>query len=94
MQKINFDNYQTKKSNIKSDRALIISEFLTKINEDRGKYPPVTVGRLAKMFAGVSTHDLRVFYHDCEYASNFSSYFWFKSNPKNYIDGKLISNFK
>ena len=66
------------KNKITSERQLIIQEFLERLNAERGNYPLITPGRLARLFTKVKNSDLKIFLADCKYAQNFSKYFWFK----------------
>ena len=72
-------NYQIKKSKITNERQLILQQFLDRLNAERKPpYPPISSVRLGMKLAHVSTHDLKIFYADANYAKNFSSYFWWK----------------
>jgi len=87
MQKLNLKNYQIKKSKINSERSLILSQFLERLNQDRRPpYPPLQAKRLAIKLSYLSTSQLKEFWGDCNYASNFSKYFWWATNPKNAKD--------
>ena len=62
-----------------SERAECIGLFLTKLNSERGKYPPLKASRVGMMLAPIkSVKDLRAFYGECLNASNFSKYYWWR----------------
>lgn len=66
-----------------SERSYVIGLFLTKLNSERGKYPPLKASRIGMMLAPIkSVKDLRAFYSECLYQKNFSSYFFWSTNPK------------
>lgn len=65
-----------------SERAECIGLFLTKLNSERGKYPPLKASRVAVMLSTIkSVKDLRAFYGECLNASNFSKYYWWRFRP-------------
>lgn len=81
MERLNFKSYQIKKPEKKtvSERAEVIGMFVRKLNSERGNFPPLNVIRIAMMLAPIkSVKDLRAFYGECENASNFSSYYWWR----------------
>jgi len=85
MQKLDLKKYKIpEKKTITNERQLVLKEFLDILNPQRIKdgFPPLTPQRLGVMFAGISTHDLKVFMSDCRYAKNFSKYFWYKLKNK------------
>lgn len=62
-----------------SERSEVIGLFLTKLNSERGKYPPLKASRVGMMLAPIkSVKDLRAFYGECLNASNFSKYYWWR----------------
>lgn len=62
-----------------SERSEVIGLFLTKLNSERGKYPPLKASRVAVMLSTIkSVKDLRAFYGECLNASNFSKYYWWR----------------
>lgn len=88
--KIDKNKYQKIENNLSkivNDRQLVLSEFLERLNQDRKPpYPPLQAKRLAIMLSYLTTSQLKIFWHDCKYAKNFSSYFWWSINPKNSKD--------
>lgn len=80
-----------KKSKVRSERGELIGKFLEKLNASRvgkidkktGKeFKPLTAARVGMLLAPVKTKDLYSFFADCEYASNFSAYFWSRFKKK------------
>jgi len=75
-----------------SKRASIVKMFIDKINEERRgtKYPLIETPKqkqvmsikLSKKRTGMSDGDLFAFYNECLYQKNFSSYFFWSTNPK------------
>ena len=80
MERLNFSAYKIpEKKNVISERAEVIGLFLTKLNSERGKYPPLKASRVAVMLSTIkSVKDLRAFYGECLAAKNFSSYYWWR----------------
>lgn len=75
-----------KKSKITNKRQELIKEFADRLNADR-----VSSGRkeLSPKFYAVklstmTTDQLYGFLGDCKQAKNFSSYWWWNTNPKNF----------
>lgn len=86
MQKIDFRNrLNAIKSTPKvsgSERSQVIGLFLTKLNSERGKYPPLKASRVAVMLSPIkSVKDLRAFYSECLYHDSpvcgFSKWFFY-----------------
>jgi hypothetical protein len=69
-----------KKSNVKSERADVLRQFLEELNLERAltSYPPLKANRLAVMLAHLDTWDLKLFLANCKQAKHFSKYFWFQ----------------
>lgn len=72
------------KSKITNERQLIIKEFLDRLNSDRGGRPPLAPGFVGMKMRYMTTSQLKQFLGDCKYAKNFSSYWWWALNPKNF----------
>lgn len=65
-----------------SERSEVIGLFLTKLNSERGKYPPLKASRVGMMLAPIkSVKDLRAFYSECLYHDSpicgFSKWFFY-----------------
>lgn len=94
MKKLEFsiERYEIPKqeSKITNERQEILKMFLDRLNIGRGegsKYPLLAPGRIAKKFkeAGLKTNgELRQFYGSCNDSKNFSAYFWWSLDKKNY----------
>lgn len=87
IQKI-FETYEVKvlKSR-RTERGDLLDDFLKNLNPPRleAGFDLLTHSRLARDLsrAGLkSTHELYVFYKECERANIFSAYFWFKLKEK------------
>jgi len=81
---MDLSNYQIKKTNINSDRAYWIDQFVTRLNSERGKYKPLSPKFVAIKMSCMKTDELKVFYGECNYGKNFSATWWYKLDPKNY----------
>ena len=79
------------KSKITNERQLVLKEFLDILNPPRIKdgFPLLKPMRLGIIFEGVSTSDVKVFLANCNDASNFSKYFWWRTNLKKQEENKL-----
>jgi hypothetical protein len=55
-------------------------EFMIQLNVGRkeGGFRPLTMGRMAKIFEGLSEADLYYLKSYCKQSKNFSSSFWWK----------------
>lgn len=64
----------------RSERGELIGLFLERLNNDRlgSKYKPLTAARVGMMLRFLKTPDLRAFFRECEYAGNFSKFFWWR----------------
>ena len=80
MERLNFSSYKIpEKKAVISERSEVIGMFLTKLNSERGKYPPLKASRVGMMLSPIkSVKDLRAFYGECLNASNFSKYYWWR----------------
>lgn len=67
-----------KKNTITNERQLILKDFLDRLNSDRKDYSPIKPARLGVMLRFCTNSQLKQFYADCNYAANFSKYFWYK----------------
>lgn len=65
-----------------SKRAEILELFLNRLNSERGSYPPLNPARVGKLLRYIETENLFSFFKECEYQKNFSSYFFWATNPK------------
>ena len=67
-----FENYNIPEpqTNIKSERADLINQFLTRINNERigSPYPPMTAKGVAMKVSHVKTGELHAFYKRCDSA--------------------------
>jgi len=81
------------KSTITNQRQEIVKMFLDRLNAARAgtKYKPLTARTVALRMQWWKTNQaLREFYGYCNEAKNFSSTWWYKTNPKNYpLDDNL-----
>jgi hypothetical protein len=61
------ENLKIETTNLRSERAFVLSEFIKEINLDRvgTKYKPVDVKGVAIKTSHLSLKDLRDFYHQC-----------------------------
>lgn len=74
---MDLSNYQQKpKSKITNERQLLIKDFIDRLNSERGNYPPLDASRVARDLAYIKTSNLKSFYDECNYAKNFSAYYW------------------
>lgn len=67
-----------KSSRTLNERQMVLSDFLKKLNAERGDFPPIHPARLGMMLRFIKTKDLYSFFAECNDAKNFSKYFWFK----------------
>jgi hypothetical protein len=69
-----------KKSDVKSERADLLRQFLEELNLERNltSYPTLKASRLAMMLAHLDTWDLKLFLANCKEAKHFSKYFWYQ----------------
>ena len=67
-----------KKSKITSERALILKDFLDRLNADRKDYPPIKPARLGMLLRFCNNSQLKQFYGMCKNAKHFSKFFWWK----------------
>lgn len=76
----------TRKSKITNERQLVMKDFLDRLNPPRiaSGYRNLSPGRLGMMMRHMTTSQMKVFYGECKYANDFSKYFWYMMNPKNY----------
>lgn len=75
------------KSKITNQRQTIVKMFLDRLNAARSgtKYKPLTARTVAlRMQWWKDNQALREFYGYCDEAKNFSSTWWYKTDPKNY----------
>lgn len=76
--KIDLDRYM-KKSNVKSERAILLGEFLERLNADvKPPYKPMTSSRLGMMLQFTKTKELYKFLAECKESKNFSKFFWWR----------------
>jgi len=76
-----------KKTNIRSERAELLQNFLETLNRDRrdGGYKPYNPAFLSMKLSqsGLKTNsDIYSFYNQCQNARNFGAYFHWALNPK------------
>jgi hypothetical protein len=80
--------YQVQKEKKKgSKRGDIVGLFIEALNAERvgTKYPPLKASRVAMMLSVFKTcGELSQFYGSCKDAKNFSSFFFWSLDPKNY----------
>lgn len=78
------EKFSPKKNAPRSEREEVLQKFLERLNHSRKEagIPPMSYGRLAKIFTGVPTSDLYPFYKTCEGARSFSRFFWWRVNKK------------
>lgn len=77
------------KSTITNQRQEIVKMFLDRLNAARAgtRYPPLKARTVAiRLQWWKDNQSLREFYGYCNEAKNFSSTFFWKTNPKNYPD--------
>lgn len=68
-----------KKTNITSERQLILKDFLDTLNIYRKPpYKPLTPARLGNMMRFMTISQMKQFYSECKQANHFSKYFWWK----------------
>lgn len=67
-----------------TERGELMKYFLERINPGRVKdgYPPLTMGRLARLLLATPTKDLYYLKRVCDDAKDFSKKFWWEVNPK------------
>jgi hypothetical protein len=93
MERLDFSRYSIPKQEIKrrsgisNQRQEIIKMFLDRLNAARlgTKYKPLTAKTVALRLQWWKTNqELREFYGYCNEGKNFSSTWWYKTNPNNY----------
>ena len=67
-----------------TERGELMQYFMQHLNRDRAKdgFPPMTMGRIGKMFEQIPTKDLYYLQSVCSKAPNFSKKFWWELKPK------------
>ena len=82
------EKYKKNGKKATSERAELLGLFLQRLNPSRAKMklPPLTAGRLSRIFEGVPTSDLYALDSYCRDAENrgfgYSKEFWIRTKPK------------
>ena len=81
-----FENYEVKKTDItaNSEWAEWVGKFTDRLNEDRGKYKPLTPRRVAMLLAP-HKGDIHYLWSLCDNSKCFGKKFWYyaKAQKKN-----------
>lgn len=88
MERIDLSKYKLpEKSTITNERQLIIKEFLDRLNLDRKPpYKKLTAGFVGMKMSMLSVSQLKEFLANCNYAKNFSKFWWWSCNPEKHND--------
>lgn len=67
-----------------TERGELMKYFMERLNVGRKKdgYPPLTMGRMARLMSVISTKDIYYLKSVCDNAKDFSKKFWWEIDPK------------
>jgi hypothetical protein len=80
-------NPEQQKKSRKTERGEMMRFFLRHLNYARAQdgYPPLTMGRMAKILEAIPTKDLYYLRSVCTDAKHFSKKFWWEVDPKKHF---------
>ncbi len=69
-----------------TERGELMKYFAGQLNPGRVRdgYPPLSLPRMARLFAAMPTEDIYYLKSVCDKAPDFSKKFWWEINPKNH----------
>lgn len=67
-----------------TERGELMKYFMERLNVGRIKdgYPPLTMARMARLFAAMPTEDIYYLKRVCDDSKDFSKKFWWEIDPK------------